>query len=75
MTTSTLTRPDAPGRPPEDPDVDHLVCCDPDTAICGADVSDLPPPREGIPAGAELCELCLIAVENGLGCTSADCPA
>lgn len=26
--------------------VDHVYCCDPDVALCGADISDLPHGRE-----------------------------
>lgn len=38
MTTATLPTPTATG--PDTDDFEHLWCCDPDRALCGADLSE-----------------------------------
>ena len=49
----------------------HVVCCDPNEALCGADVSAL----QVMPDEAELtCQLCAIAYEEDLPCANPTCP-
>lgn len=43
-------------------DVDHLYCCDPDIALCGLDISDVP---EG-PEYDNDCPLCRLVRDEGV---------
>lgn len=53
MTALTLPAPDV--APPVVGDVLHTVCCDPDRAICGTDVSAEPWVDGGQPATCDVC--------------------
>ena len=54
---TVLTVADAPARPKADPDDNHLTCCcDPDTSLCGLDLSEVP---EGDFDDDETCLVCL----------------
>ena len=47
----------------------HVVCCDPNEALCGASV------RQDVPDAAEVtCRLCSIAYEEDLPCANPRCP-
>jgi hypothetical protein len=65
---SVLDIPVTAGRPPAKPDDNHLYCCDPDTSLCGLDLTDSP---ELDFADEECCTGCR-AVQH-LPC-SVDCP-
>lgn len=47
----------------------HAVCCDPNTALCGLDVTDM---EWG--DGEQVCHACEIAALEGLPCASPTCP-
>lgn len=65
-----LTAPSRPSSGNSDPDVYHLVCCDPATALCGEDVSDVPYAARR--ADEALCPLCKLADDGDLPCPG--CP-
>lgn len=69
MTTATL--PDSRPAPTSsgDDDADHYYCCDPDIAMCGADLSDVP---EGFEFD-ELCRYCAYIDRERLACTVNGC--
>ena len=49
----------------------HVVCCDPNEALCGANVAAL----QVMPDDVELtCPLCAIAYAEGLPCANPSCP-
>ncbi|MEV4271968.1 hypothetical protein [Micromonospora aurantiaca (nom. illeg.)] len=49
----------------------HVVCCDPNEALCGTNVAA----HSYVPAGAETtCQLCAIAEANDLPCANPNCP-
>ncbi|WFE41920.1 hypothetical protein [Micromonospora sp. WMMD998] len=49
----------------------HVVCCDPNEALCGTNVSAL----LGVPDDVEpTCVLCALAYANGLPCANPECP-
>jgi hypothetical protein len=56
-----------------DDDLTHLTCCQPEVAICGADLTD----GEDVPALADdepMCRLCIYADENDVPCPTVSCP-
>lgn len=55
----------------DDDDLVHAVCCDPNTAMCGLDVSGL---EWGIDDGDEMCRVCEIAAMENLPCSNPNCP-
>jgi hypothetical protein len=59
--TATLTQPEVE-RTDVDDELDHLICCDDDTAFCGLDVSDMAEGHTG-----EQCPLCALVNETS-GC-------
>jgi hypothetical protein len=52
------------------PDVHHLLCCDPDVAMCGQDVSGHPF-TDGV--GEIPCPLCRTVLAERQPCPVADC--
>ena len=58
-----------PGSPDDDP-YHHLYCCDPDTALCGLDVSGY---ADNPDDDAPLCPLCALADDEGLPCPVPGC--
>lgn len=70
MSAAVLERPAAVSLGPDD--VDHYACCDPDTAICGYDVSGWD--DVGDESRPPLCQLCADADEQGTPCTVPGCP-
>lgn len=56
-------------RPVEAPDkAVHIVCCDPNKAVCGAVVT------KAVPDGTEVdCRLCALADDNDLPCSHPEC--
>lgn len=66
--TTLLDRPATSTGAPEE--LNHIVCCDDDTALCGLDVSGDRWVRGGkIP----VCPLCKLAWDEGPPCPPADC--
>ncbi len=63
--TAPLVAP-APSPAVDDPDVDHLYCCDENRAWCGADISNMTASPEG--SGNTECALCVYANETYRGC-------
>jgi hypothetical protein len=55
----------------DDIDVQHIVCCDLDTALCGEDVSNVD--FTDLPCEYD-CPLCLWADEDEPFCSSPTCP-
>lgn len=48
-----------------DDDVNHMWCCDPDVAWCGADISGDPASGYDFSVDPEDCAMCLLADEQG----------
>jgi hypothetical protein len=49
----------------------HVVCCDPNEALCGTNVSS----HRDVPAATETtCVLCALAEANHLPCANPSCP-
>lgn len=49
----------------------HVVCCDPNEALCGTNVAGL----DAMPDDAEVtCQLCALAYANDLPCANPRCP-
>jgi hypothetical protein len=61
----------ATGTTDDDIDIQHIVCCDPNTALCGSDVSDVP--FTDMPLQYE-CPLCIWADTVQASCPSPTCP-
>ena len=62
----TITVPETkPGETGTEDELIHVVCCDPDVAMCGMDVSGYRWVPHDEPA---TCELCAIAYEEDLPC-------
>ncbi len=49
----------------------HLWCCDPDVALCGADISG---EEECDDPGHVICVLCTLAADAGMPCPVPGCP-
>jgi len=49
-----------------DDDFGHLWCCDPNEALCGADLSDTPDAADGEWDEEDVCPLCVL--ENDFEC-------
>lgn len=67
--TALDVRPAPP--PPSAGDANHVVCCDPDVALCGTDVSD--EPWEPVGHSCPPCPPCEAAESLG-GCGARGCP-
>lgn len=52
-------------------DIQHLVCCDPNTALCGLDVTDLG--WTDMPEQND-CPLCVVVDDTNTYCTHPACP-
>jgi hypothetical protein len=79
MTTVLDRRPmtahDFTGPAAGDDDLVHVVCCNPDLALCGSDVTGTPLAGPGeILDEDNVCPVCLIACDNQLGCSAPGCP-
>lgn len=70
MNAAPLAAPSRPATDTREPDVYHLVCCDPDTALCGEDVSDVE--FRARQTGEALCPLCKLAEDVDAPCPG--CP-
>jgi hypothetical protein len=70
----TGTEPGAVAQPSGgEPDLQHVICCDDDLAMCGKDVTgEIWASDE---EASEFCPLCFLAEEQGLPCPVPGCPA
>lgn len=54
----------------DDPGTYHLVCCEPDTALCGTDVSDIP---YGPLEDEQWCAVCWDLADVDVSCGASMC--
>lgn len=66
MTTATLPAPKVPDTDDGD-DLTHLVCCDEDRALCGADVAGCEDVGV-VDAAPDVCAMCELEWNEGLPC-------
>jgi len=55
-------------------EIDHVVCCDPDTALCGADQTGEPPALGKPDTSKRMCTACAALTEDVEYKCSTDCP-